>query len=443
MALPQLQNEASAITAYEAIGIQDSLNKIDGGVEVVWETLDRLVEINTASLDTLRNMLEVDLEGIEAARSQAAFDEEAAADAAAQTEITDKETRKSIMQMASDNAGLLLGVTAAVMGLMSMKDWIAEGFEKGLDAFREGMNEVNEGIQNFFRQNLPNADVRGVNTAEQMAREGLGLDTQATIAAEDVAMSQAPIGVTETQMYGMNPQGFLAAQKSREEIANQNAANDPIVMAQRVTEVHSKMREIYKEIQGDIDYAAGKDESNRDVAVAKRNAGIKISEIEKIAQKENVSIPPEIQSFIQSYKTESFQNLQLTTPDQVTPSTDAFTQSITPLLTRQNDVSSDTFLKTYGYSDGNYGIADSPEMKQFEKSQIGVNPAASEPITIYIGGQSKDGASGGGVTVNNNNIDNSTTVVGGSSAAPSVGQSVAPATRVNGSAQDDVRNRSK
>lgn len=45
------------------------------------------------------------------------------------------------------------------------------------------------------------------------------------ISAEDAAMNQGPITApSETQMYGMNPQGFVAAQRSREAISAENMA---------------------------------------------------------------------------------------------------------------------------------------------------------------------------------------------------------------------------
>jgi hypothetical protein len=433
MALPELQNESSMLVAKEAIQMDNRLANIDGGIEVVWETLDRLVEINTASLDTLRNMLEVDLEGIEAARSQAAFDEEAAADAAAQTEITDKETRKSIMQMASDNAGLLLGVTAAVTGLMAMKDWIAEGFKNAVEDIKGALRAPGEiptqADVTSVRRNVQAATAQTLQTAETVAETLESPDsTTADKKRDGIAFAQARILES-------------IRKEERKEVEYRTLA----------PENRPQLEVAYKDGKGP---EPAKYSVPNDVKKIMEKTGVTLADVitPEIQQLVNIDVAPAAPATPIAPKTEIAPKPPIEIDDgEYDTETDMGDASyLSSTLEQDSERSVPTPMNTIidqaeaapAIPEGNYGIADSPEMKQFEKSQVGVNPSASEPITIYIGGQSKDTASGG-VVVNNNNIDNSTKVIGGGSSAPSTGQAVTSPTRENKSPQDDVRNRAK
>ena len=439
MALPQLQNEASMVTAYEAMEMQDTLEKIDGGVEVVWETLDKLVEINSKSMDVLVDMLKIETDTFEAAQSQKAFDEEAAADAEAQKEITGKEEEKGINQMIQENGSLIAGVISAVTGLMAMKDWIADGFKGALRemGFLRTEQEKRAAIDKQVKALEEKTATTGLTEDEALERDKLKL--QQTFMDEGMTAAQASGAAVEATTF----QG--TGEFSQEELGVPQEEIDKINEDKLRRKGEGQMLSDFQEImrleeQGAQDWfrLGGIFDPTYDQNY-QNEIDKKIERITKTATRYNLTIPENIQYYIDQ-REEQYE----------TDEGDASYMSATPQqeLERSVPTPMDTIIEPEKVPAGSVTPTavdalgtGSAASGRIDKSGVSVNPSANPNVVNNIGAAS--GGTGAPVVIDNSTTNNNTVVQGGGGSAPSTGQTVSTATRSNKSPQDPVRDRSK
>jgi hypothetical protein len=436
MALPQLQNETSMVTAYEAMEMQDTLEKIDGGIEVVWETLDKLVEINTKSMDILVDMLKIDMDTFEDTRSQKAFDEEAAADAAAQQDIIGKEEKKSIDQMIQSNGSLIAGVISAITGLMALKDILPEAFSEALKSLRLGAPAAPQRQENLKRLQ-DKAETSGVTSSEvlEMQQDKIAIEAMKAGAtpgqAEAIAVEQTTVPAGEfADIAGPDGTSDYDAYKEYKESPEQKKAT-----------AQGKIGDIFAELPPLIKMETNLPEMDLNKGIATKKIDAKLGEIETISKDSGVAIPTTIQQFIDKRRQPDIEKAEEN--KKVLQQLEQIEQSAKPAtspIVGEQPISSDvkTGEQLYNKMDElNLGVAASDRI---DRSGVSVNPSANPNIVNNIGASS--GGTGAPVVIDNSTTNNNTVVQGGGSAA-STGQTVSTATRSNKSPQDPVRDRSK
>ena len=417
--------------------VDDSMRNVNTTMESVLDSLNELVRINTQSLESLVDMLKIDTESLEMARLQRAFDEEKQTEEdIVKPEITKEvkdNTDKNFAELMKNNAGLITGITSAVLGLMAMKDWIAEGFRKVLNikTEEEKKQELNQQIKTLEQTQA----TEGLDASGQEELATLQAQQRAVESGQTVAQAS---GSAVDEIAGFSGSGEFALDDPETEKQFEEAQKAKVKRKQI-----GRMKEDFDEIlrleqQGHQDWfrlgGLWDDTYDREY---QNEIDKKIERITSTATKYNIKLPTNIQNYIdqreERYEVDAGDaSYMASTPEQdldrsvPTPmNTIIESQSVTPPA-------------------GNYGISDSPSMKAFKASpaETKVNPSADSNVTMFVNDGSGYKDMNGKPIINN--IDNSTntTVVGGGSGGSSTGQYVGNATRTK-SHQDAAASRNQ